>query len=70
MKNYLVTWTPDNICSALKLLEKYLEEHPSGEHIMQSDSAQIEGLELISDIADIVNPTPNVDPDPDDELDH
>ena len=34
---------------------KYLELHPSGEHIMQSDEAQIEALELVCDLADILS---------------
>jgi hypothetical protein len=53
---YLVVWTPENIGQVLELLEKYLEKHPSGEHIAQSDAAHERGIALLCDIADIVEP--------------
>lgn len=56
MKTYEITWTPEKICNVLKQLEIYFEEHPSGEHIMQSDKAQTEGLDLLSELADIIQP--------------
>jgi len=56
MGKYLVTWNDNNVEQVLNLMKKYLEEHPSGEHISQSDSAHFEGIELLCDIADIVEP--------------
>lgn len=43
----------------LRLVNKYAEKHnlrygPGGEYIMQSDSAQEDAIELVSDIADIL----------------
>jgi hypothetical protein len=51
-----IAWTDEKKEHVIKMLTEYLEDHYSGEHIMQSDSAQINGLELLCDIADHAEP--------------
>ena len=49
-----VKWTDNNKEEAIEMLTKYFEKHGTGEAIYQSDDAQVEGLELVSEIADQV----------------
>lgn len=53
---HIVNWTPKKKRIVLAWLTLYLSDHPSGEHICQSDSAHIDGIELLCDIADLVEP--------------
>lgn len=51
---YTIIWTEQKKKEAIEALTKYFSEHGSGESIMQSDSGQIDGLELLCEIADSV----------------
>lgn len=51
---YTIIWTEQKKKEAIEALTKYFSEHGSGESIMQSDSGQIDGLELLCEIADNV----------------
>jgi len=54
--DWKVIWTDEKKERVLNLIEEYLEQHFSGEHIYQSDEAQVEAIELLSEIADFVEP--------------
>lgn len=47
-----IIWTTEKKEQAINLLTKYFENHGSGESIAQGDSAQIEAIELMCNIAD------------------
>jgi len=51
---YTIIWTEQKKKEAIEALTKYFSEHGSGESIMQSDSGQTDGLELLCEIADSV----------------
>lgn len=64
---YKINWTSEKKEEVLKTLDIYFKRYPYAENIYQSDIAQEEGLQLLSEISDIVQPTrtdngqPNLD---------
>jgi hypothetical protein len=64
---YSIDWTSQKIKEVLNSLDIYFKKYPYGETIYQSDLAQEEGLQLLSEISDIIQPTRTDDrqPNPD-----
>jgi hypothetical protein len=64
---YSIDWTSEKIKEVLNSLDIYFKKYPYGETIYQSDLAQEEGLQLLSEISDIIQPTRTDDrqPNPD-----
>ena len=64
---YNINWTSEKRNEVLKTLDIYFKKYPYAETIYQSDIAQEEGLQLLSEISDIIQPTrtdnrqPNLD---------
>ena len=64
---YKINWTSEKRKEVLKTLDIYFKKYPYAETIYQSDLAQEEGLQLLSEISDIIQPTraddgqPNLD---------
>ena len=54
---YNINWTTEKQKEVLNLLDIYFKKYPYGENIFQSDTAQEEGLQLLSEISDIIQPT-------------
>jgi hypothetical protein len=49
-----IVWTSEKKEKAIEMLTEYFKKHGIGECIFQSDSAQIDALDLMGDIADEV----------------
>jgi hypothetical protein len=64
---YNINWTSEKQKEVLTLIDIYIKKYPYGETIYQSDTAQEEGLQLLSEISDIIQPTraDNGQPNPD-----
>ncbi len=64
---YNINWTSEKRKEVLKTLDIYFKKYPYAETIYQSDIAQEEGLQLLSEISDIIQPTrtDNGQPNPD-----
>jgi hypothetical protein len=64
---YSIDWTSEKRKEVLNVLDIYFNKYPYGETIYQSDIAQEEGLQLLSEISDIIQPTRtyNGQPNPD-----
>lgn len=58
---YSITWTVEKQKEVIDLLDIYFKKYPYGETIYQSDKAQEDGLQLLSEISDIIQPTRNGD---------
>jgi hypothetical protein len=64
---YNINWTLEKRNEVLNSLDIYFKKYPYAENIYQSDIAQEEGLQLLSEISDIIQPTrsdngePNLD---------
>jgi hypothetical protein len=56
---YNITWTQDKQNKVLSLIDGFIKKYPYGESIYQSVQGQIDGLELLSVISDILEPTPS-----------
>jgi len=56
---YNITWTSEKKKEVIDLLDIYFKKYPYGETIYQSDKAQDDGLQLLSEISDIIQPTRN-----------
>jgi hypothetical protein len=54
---YNINWTSEKQKEVLNLLDIYFKKYPYGETIFQSDTAQEESLQLLSEISDIIQPT-------------
>ena len=54
---YSIDWTSEKRNEVLNSLDIYFKKYPYGETIYQSDLAQEEGLQLLSEISDIIQPT-------------
>lgn len=54
---YKINWTSEKKEEVLKTLDIYFKRYPYAETIYQSDLAQEEGLQLLSEISDIIQPT-------------
>ena len=54
---YSIDWTPQKRNEVLNSLDIYFKKYPYAENIYQSDIAQEEGLQLLSEISDIIQPT-------------
>lgn len=54
---YNINWTEEKQKEVLTLIDIYIKKYPYGENIFQSDTAQEEGLQLLSEISDIIQPT-------------
>jgi hypothetical protein len=54
---YIIDWTSEKRNEVLNSLDIYFKKYPYGETIYQSDLAQEEGLQLLSEISDIIQPT-------------
>lgn len=52
--HYEIAWTPEKEKAVLGMIDEYLRCWGTGESIMQVDDAQVGGLELLCDIADLV----------------
>ena len=53
---YNINWTSEKRKEVLNVLDIYFKKYPYGEIIYQSDLAQEEGLQLLSEISDIIQP--------------
>jgi hypothetical protein len=49
-------WTEDTKAKVIEMLDEYFNEHGNSECIAQGDSAQIRAIEIMCEIADIINP--------------
>ena len=58
---YNINWTTTKKKEVINLLDIYFKKYPYAESIFQSDTAQEEGLQLLSEISDIIQPTRNGD---------
>lgn len=54
---YNIDWTKQKQKEVLTLIDIYIKKYPYVESIFQSEVAQNEGLQLLSEISDIVQPT-------------
>jgi len=54
--DYIVQWTDKKRLEVLSKIEDYLCRFGTGDCIVQSDRAEEDGIEMLSDIADIVQP--------------
>ena len=54
---YSIDWTSEKRNEVLNSLDIYFKKYPYGETIYQSDLAQEDGLQLLSEISDIIQPT-------------
>ena len=54
---YSIDWTLEKRNEVLNSLDIYFKKYPYAETIYQSDIAQEEGLQLLSEISDIIQPT-------------
>jgi hypothetical protein len=54
--DYIVKWTDKKRLEVLCKIEDYLCKFGTSESIVQNDRAQEDGIEMIADIADIVQP--------------
>ena len=57
----MITWTNKKKEEVTKLVDIYFNNYPYGESIFQQDKAQEDGLQLLSEIYDIVQPFKPVD---------
>lgn len=55
-RDYVVQWTDKKRLEVLYKIEDYLCRFGTSESIVQNDRAQEDGIEMIADIADIVQP--------------
>ena len=53
---YNINWTLEKRNEVLNSLDIYFKKYPYAENIYQSDIAQEEGLQLLSEISDIIQP--------------
>ena len=53
---YSIDWTSEKRNEVLNSLDIYFKKYPYAENIYQSDIAQEEGLQLLSEISDIIQP--------------
>jgi len=53
---YNINWTTEKRNEVLNSLDIYFKKYPYAENIYQSDIAQEEGLQLLSEISDIIQP--------------
>lgn len=56
---YNITWTQEKQKKVLSLIDEYIRKYPYGESIYQSGEAEIDSLELLSEISDILEPVPS-----------
>jgi hypothetical protein len=49
-----IKWTEERKTKAIEMLDEYFAKHGFAESIMQSDTAQIQGLDLLCEIADVL----------------
>lgn len=54
---YKINWTSAKKKEVLDLIDIYFKKYPYAETIFQSDLAQEDGLQLLSEISDIIQPT-------------
>ena len=54
--DYVVQWTDKKRLEVLNAIEDYLCRFGTAESIMQTDRAQEDAIEMLADIADIVQP--------------
>ena len=54
---YNINWTSTKKEEVLNILDIYFKKYPYAETIFQSDLAQEDGLQLLSEISDIIQPT-------------
>ena len=62
---YSIGWTSEKRKEVLNSLDIYFKKYPYAENIYQSDIAQEEGLQLLSEISDIIQPTRTDNGEPD-----
>jgi hypothetical protein len=55
-RDYIVQWTDKKRLEVLFKIEDYLCRFGTAEAIMQTDRAQEEAIEMLADVADIVQP--------------
>jgi hypothetical protein len=53
---YSINWTSQKRKEVLNSIDIYFKKYPYAETIYQSDLAQEEGLQLLSEISDIIQP--------------
>jgi hypothetical protein len=53
---YNIKWTTEKQKEVLDLIDIYIKKYPYGETIFQSDKAQEDGIQLLCEISDIVQP--------------
>lgn len=58
---YKINWTTEKKKEVINLLDIYFKTYPYAETIYQSDKAQEEGLQLLFEISDVIQPTRSSD---------
>ena len=53
---YKINWTPEKKTEVINALDTYFKKYPYAESILQSDKAQENGLQLLYEISDIIQP--------------
>ena len=61
---YKIYWTPEKKSEVIKTLDTYFKKYPYAETILQSDNAQADALQILSEISDIIQPTRDDDREP------